>query len=767
MNSTSVRGECSRGWSRAFGFPLACLLALFVCARAPAADDPLPRPPELERDVQFWIRVWTEITTNEGFLHDDRNLAVVYEKLRFDPKMSPRERQKIVDAARERYAAALRRIAAATGPLSPEDQRIRDLWGEEGTPARLREAAGSIRFQLGQADRFREGLVRSGKWEAHIAETFANMGLPAELAALPHVESSFNPSAYSKVGAAGLWQFMRSTGRRYLRIDSAVDDRLDPFRSTEAAAQLLAYNYRILGTWPLAITAYNHGAAGMRRAKEAMGTDDIVTIVRKYKSRTFGFASRNFYVSFLAALEVDRNPEKYFGPIERASEVRFQEVELPAYVPVAALERALEMDRDTLRSLNPALLPPVWSGQRYVPKGYRLRLPADGPRWTTERLAQRLGPNELYASHPVPSYHRVRRGETLSEIAQRYGVSMRELAELNGMKVNSTLHAGRELVLPGSTTPRTVAAAAAEPAPRPVRAVATTVSAAESTDTPGVYIVRRGDSLWEIARKVGLSESQLLELNRIRNPDFIYEGQRLVLSAPASDTSEEEEVEVITETVPRGGRRGRWHVPGSARADGGISVAMAQRESEEDAAAVAAIREPAEQAEPVSAAEAEALSPALGPGVETPPSPDSIDYAVADDGTIVVAAAETLGHYAEWLGIRASRLRQVNGMTYGRPLLLGQRIKLDFSKVSRSTFEERRREYHRALQASYFATHRIVGSEVYIARRGDSLWTVTQRFSRLPVWLLQQYNPDVNFNDMRPGTQIVVPKVEEVAAAGG
>ena len=169
-----------------------------------------------------------------------------------------------------------------------------------------------IRFQLGQADRFRSGLIRSGAWETHIAETLANLGLPAELAVLPHVESSFNPRAYSKVGAAGLWQFMRSTGRRYMRIDAAVDDRLDPFRSTEAAAQLLAYNYRVLGSWPLALTAYNHGTAGVRHAKETLATDDIVRIVRSYTSRTFGFASRNFYVSFLAALEIDRNPRAVF-----------------------------------------------------------------------------------------------------------------------------------------------------------------------------------------------------------------------------------------------------------------------------------------------------------------------------------------------------------------------------------------------------------------------------------------------------------------------
>src|SRR5262249_31740176 len=150
-----------------------------------------------------------------------------------DPNASQRERQKRVERDEERIAAALRRLAAANGgSLSEEDQRIRDLWGAEATPARLRDAADEVRFQLGQADRFRAGLIRSGAWESHIAEALANLGLPPELAVLPHVESSFNPAAYSKVGAAGLWQFMRSTGRRYMRIDSAVDDRLDPFRST-------------------------------------------------------------------------------------------------------------------------------------------------------------------------------------------------------------------------------------------------------------------------------------------------------------------------------------------------------------------------------------------------------------------------------------------------------------------------------------------------------------------------------------------------------
>src|SRR6516165_7927429 len=365
MNSTGTRHGSQRLTGARLAGVWVCVLSLAMLGsvRTEAAEDPMPRPPQLDRDVQFWIRVYTQIDTNAGFLHDQSNLGVVYETLRFAPDSPPSERQRLVDQSRERIAAALRRIAAGgDAEVSAEDQHIRELWGAEGTPARLRAAVDDIRFQLGQADRFRSGVIRSGAWETHIAETLANLGLPAELAVLPHVESSFDPSAYSKVGAAGLWQFMRSTGRRYMRIDGAEDDRLDPFRSTEAAAQLLAYNYRVLGTWPLALTAYNHATAGVRHAKETMGTDDIVRIVRSYSSRTFGFASRNFYVSFLAALDIDHNPEKYFGPLPKETEARFQELEVPAYVSAASLEHILKIDAAQLRVLNPALLPAVWSG---------------------------------------------------------------------------------------------------------------------------------------------------------------------------------------------------------------------------------------------------------------------------------------------------------------------------------------------------------------------------------------------------------------------
>src|SRR6266705_54872 len=438
MNST---GAGSRGVIRrpltTCRWVFAALSTWLAFAPALAQDDPMPRPQQLERDVQFWIRVYTQIDTNAGFLHDQYNLGVVYDTLHFALNTTPAERERQVDQAREGYVAALRRIAdAGDAPLSADDQRTKDLWGADITPARLRSAIDDIRFQLGQADRFRAGLIRSGAWETHIAETLANLGLPAELAVLPHVESSFNPAAYSKVCAAGLWQFMRSTGRRYMRIANAVDDRMDPFRATEAAAQLLAYNYRLLGTWPLALTAYNHGAEGVRRAKETLGTDDIVRIVRAYKGRTFGFASRNFYVSFLAALEIDRNPEKYFGGVERASEARFQEVTVPGFVQMSSLERALRIDRQRLRELNPALLRSVWDGQRHVPKAYHLRLPMDGDKWTSDLLAARLSPGDFFAGQPEPRRYRVRRGDTVASVADQYGVTPEALARLNRIRTS-------------------------------------------------------------------------------------------------------------------------------------------------------------------------------------------------------------------------------------------------------------------------------------------------------------------------------------------
>ena len=644
--------------------------AFLVAAPARASTDLIPFPAELQKDVDFWIRVYSEISTSEGFLHDARDLSIVYRKMAFEPDITPRQRRDAVDKERKNIESMLRRLASGTGNLSADEKLIKEAFGADARPARFREAAGNVRFQLGQSDRFRQGLERSGIWEGHIATTFARLGLPPELAALPHVESSFDPTAYSKVGAAGMWQFMPATGKVYLRIDDAVDERMDPFRATEAAAQLLEFNYNLLGSWPLALTAYNHGAAGMRRARDAMGTTDIAVIARNYQSRSFGFASRNFYVSFLAALTIDRNPEEYFPGVKRRPEMTFTEVEMPSYMQVGTLLNALRLDRTELASLNPALLPAVWSGSQYVPKGYRLRLPAQ-MSVTTRQLAQRVDASEQFLAQPRPRLYVVRSGDTLSGVAARHKLRISELASLNGLSNSALLRIGQQLRLPQDATAAPVAAV--------------TAAVAVSEPAPG---------------------------------------------APAPRAPAPEEVAATLEA-----RRAEARV-------------------------VAQANQAAEEAQPVTEAEARATSPSLAPGAPVASAAEAIDYSIAADGSIRVAAEETLGHFAEWLGVSSSRLRSLNNLSARAGVPLGRRLKLDFSNTSREQFEQRRRGYHEGLQAAFFAAHRIVGTQIYVARNGDSLWNIAHRHGTLPTWLVMHYNPDIDFDALRSGQQVIVPKVE-------
>lgn len=707
----------------------------------------LPRPAALEPAVQFWIRVYTQITTDGGFIHDQHDLSIVYETLHFDADMSARERQHQVDAEKQRFHDILGRLGRGLPPADAEERRVQALWGAATSPARLAVAADDVRFQLGQADRFRAGLIRAGAWQHHIAQVLARLGLPPQLSALPHVESSFDPAAYSKVGAAGLWQFLRSTGRRFLRINASVDERLDPFRETEAAAQLLAYNYRLLGSWPLAITAYNHGAAGMLRAREQLGTDDIVRIVRDYHSPTFGFASRNFYVSFLAALTVAQDPQKYFGNLRESPQIDFHELRMPAAASVVALQNTLGVDRSTLQRLNPALRPAVWRGRRSIPAGYLLRLPAAAAEWTGPLLARRLHTTHpgLVAVAAIPDTADGGAGAGPGE--PNTTDTAVAVAPGRGRRA-----AGGQRATPLALAPTTNMLAASgtlDPSPLLGAPSAAVLRAGAATDeltgdsAPAAspyYLVRPGDTVSSIADRAGIATGRLMALNSLPDQDFLYEGERLRLAA----------------SVPE---------PGVASSPALAALAaQAVQENHDEQQAVALADHMAAAEEPVSAAQAQAEGPQLVPGVAGPPSADPVDYTVAADGSIRVVAAETLGHYADWLDTTAARLRTINHLRGRTPVLMGRRILLAFGPVTPAQFEQRRRDYHEQLQAAYFAMHRITGTSVYVARRGDSLWNITRHSQRVPIWLLQQYNPELNFEDLKPGTAVSLPKVEELDA---
>jgi len=138
---------------------------------------------------------------------------------------------------------------------------------------------------------------------------------------------------------------------------------------------------------------------------------------------------------------------------------------------------------------------------------------------------------------------------------------------------------------------------------------------------------------------------------------------------------------------------------------------------------------------------------------------DATDYGVGADNTVIVQAAETLGHYADWSGVSSQALRTLNKLHKNAMVTLGHKVRLDFSRVTPAQFEATRREYHQRLQEEFFAGHRIAGTENYAVKRGDSLWVIALQHADLPVWLVAQYNPDVDFDDVRPGTAITLPRV--------
>ncbi|MEB2346054.1 MAG: LysM peptidoglycan-binding domain-containing protein [Deltaproteobacteria bacterium] len=482
-----------------------------------------PRPPAIEDRVRFWTRVYSEVETNEGFVHDNRDLGVVYDVVRWPKGLPESEASRHYEGSKKRYAALLRRLAREphTG-LTAEEQRVLALFPKGVSRARLEEASEGVRFQRGQADKFRDGVIRSGQWEAYIRQVFRERGLPLELALLPHVESSFNPLAYSKVGAAGLWQFMPSTGRLFkLRVDRTVDERFDPWRATEAAAALLANNHRVTGTWPLALIAYNHGPGGSIRAKKELGTDDIGVILGRYDGPSFGFASRNFYPSFLAAVEVDRNHVRYFGEIRKMAPARHEAVVTDGTYSARALSQSFGMDLGLLREWNLGLREPVWRGQQLVPKGVTLRFPPVAGRAPAAQILAAI-PQERRPSQISGRTYIVKRGDTLSSIARRYGMSTRALASANGIRKPSAIHVGRRLRLPGTVEREIVADAAERRPPR-----------AQPAAAPAQHEVRRGETLASIARRYGTSAHALASANGIQDPDEVRVGQPLTIPGAA------------------------------------------------------------------------------------------------------------------------------------------------------------------------------------------------------------------------------------------
>ncbi|MFB3125689.1 MAG: LysM peptidoglycan-binding domain-containing protein [Woeseiaceae bacterium] len=632
------------------------ILALFfLLAALPLAADPsqFPRPTELEPDINFWISVFTEYTSDQGVLHDNRNLAVTYEEFDIPASVSRRERNRRTGARRKHYQSVLRTLASGKrDKLTAEEKRVLELWPAAVTNEVLRDAVNRIRYQQGLADRFHAGLERAGQYRSHVNNTFTRLKVPVELAALPHVESSYNPDARSHVGASGIWQFTTSTGRRFLQVDHVLDERNDPYAATEAAGKLLAYNYSIAGNWPMAITAYNHGLSGVRRAMRKFGDTAYVRILREYHSRTFGFASRNFYVAFLAAMQVDQNAEQYFPGIVPNRPIDYATVNLPAYVSADSVAKSLGVSRADLARHNPALQPTIWQGSKHLPKGYGVRMPRSVLTGPISQLIAALPADEQFERQLPDLFHTVARGDTLSEIAEAYRTRISTLVALNNLGSRHRIRAGQRLRLPAAGPVSSVAAAAA----------------------PATAVV----------------EPQLVAV---------------LADAPAT-------------VVPAGSPEAEKISPGAL---------------------------------------ADQLVTTLRGAMRSTLLSDPSDYSVAGDNTIEVQPLETLGHYGDWLSIKTQRLRDINGLAFRAPVVVGQRIRLDMSQVAAESFENLRTAYHRQQQDAFFRNHTITGVKEHTIKRNESVWILSLRQYDVPIWLFRQYNPALDLHKVRPGTRIRFP----------
>jgi membrane-bound lytic murein transglycosylase D len=348
-----------------------------------------PYPAALRPQVEFWKKIFAQYSKFQVVIHDSETMKI-YKVLDFRPMLDEEglDEATVLQIRQEQTKVKLEQIRSILlklhqcgdncGELDPDEQRIWNLYKKTNDPDKFRDAASEdrLRSQVGIREHFRGAIQVSRRYLHAMEEIFRREGVPVELTRLPFIESSFNVGAYSKVGAAGIWQFMPATGRLYkLRVTDTVDERRDPLIATEAAARFLRANYETLGTWPLAITAYNHGPGGLAAAVEEVGTTDIATIIRSYRGKRFGFASRNFYPEFLAALQVEKDYENHFGSLELESPLQYEHVRIDCPIPLKTAARFAETDTDDLVLLNPALGGGVRNGRASIPRGYRLRVP--------------------------------------------------------------------------------------------------------------------------------------------------------------------------------------------------------------------------------------------------------------------------------------------------------------------------------------------------------------------------------------------------------
>ncbi|MEX2470115.1 MAG: LysM domain-containing protein, partial [Pseudohongiellaceae bacterium] len=431
--------------------------------------------------------------------------------------------------------------------------------------------------------------------------------------------------------------------------------------------------------------------------------------------------------------------------------------------------RSVGISLEQLRADNPALRPPVWEGAKRIPRGFRIKVRSDAVPGSN-LLAMIPSDFKFTVQTPDVEYI-VERGDSLSVIARRFNTTVGDLASLNQLASRNRLQIGQRLLLPQDNLDTEQLATIA------------------NIEEDGVYTVRRGDTVSLIATRYDVPEQQLLGVNGIADRHLIYPGQELRVPGFGPDGEEPSTTASAVDVAPE-----RTAVTAAAPAAGEVEeeVIITPVEAAQAPADGAAVRAPdadpqqlalvEEQLPPAAVlpddqqldapvTEAESDAVALDPAIDVAASNEQVselltadpsDYSVASNNTIEIQASETLGHYAEWLGIRAWDLRRLNNMAFRDPVIIGDRLRLDLSRVNIDEFELKRRDFHSSLQEAFFSSFRIQGVEKYQIRRGDNIGSIARSRYSTPIWLLRQYNPELDFSRIQIGQEIDFPLLEVV-----
>jgi membrane-bound lytic murein transglycosylase D len=370
------------------------------------------------------------------------------------------------------------------------------------------------RFMGPERDYFIQSLKLSGRYRPYIVSALAEAGLPQELSWLPLIESGFKVKALSSARALGLWQFIPSTGYKFgLKRDRFIDERMDPEKSTLAAIAYLRELHNIFGDWTTVLAAYNCGEGRVLRVIKTQNVnylDNFWDLYERLPRETARYVPR-----FLATLHIISNPEKYgfdMGIVDAPLE--YDTVAINKQILLKDTAQALQVDAADLLILNPEL-----RYQLLPPESYDLKVPS-GMGETLLTQIDRIPQSNL--PQPAFVYHRVRPGETLSTIARKYRTSVGRIMRANHLRSSHYIVAGKRLKIPQSGY------VYRESAPPPPRAQSV------APDRPSQHVVRRGDSLWNIARQYGTTTEAIQALNGL-NGTNLHKGQ--VLRLPGTEAS--------------------------------------------------------------------------------------------------------------------------------------------------------------------------------------------------------------------------------------